>query len=815
MATFTVTTLADETFEGSETSGAPNGAGLSLREALALANGNGEADEITFAAGLAGGTLFLQSGELAITTDGITVDGDIDGDGDADITIDADSAAGLDDAASRVFVIDGAGTGTIAAALNGLVIRDGNAGAGAGIWVGAADAMTLTNATVSGNRASVSGGGIFGLFDSSIVLTNVTVSGNSAGESGGGIFGHEASSIVLTNATVSGNSATYSGGGIYGFFNNPITLINSTVTGNNVILSNGGGLYSFGSSAVTTLGNSIVAGNNAELGDDLFGGGSTVLVFAGGNVIGSAPANFASQSGAPTAQIDGTSQAALETVFAAVANNPTTNVLSGVLADNGGRVPTIALNPDATNPAIDTGTGTLPADTHDLDGDGNTTEALPVDARGFARDVDFDGTPPTPDLGAFEQQNTPSLVVTTLDDELDAADTDLATVNLTDLSLREALALANGDAGANTITFAAALSGGTLFLTTGQELAITTDGITVDGDIDGDGDADITIDADSAAGLDDAASRVFLINDGGAGTIAATLNGLVIRDGNATDPFTNRAGGGIYVGDFDALTLTNATVSGNSAGGDGGGIGGDYRAAITLTNATVSGNSAGADGGGIGGGYGAAITLTNATVSGNSAGEHGGGIYSYGASTTTTLTNSIVAGNAAAGLGDDLFGGDTEPANQADLVFTGGNIIGSTPSYFATVNGAPTATINGTSQAALETVFAAVANNPTTNVLSGVLADNGGGVQTIALNSDATNPAIDTGTGTLPADTHDLDGDGNTAEALPVDARGLPRTALGVADIGAFEVQTITSLVVTTLDDELDGADTNPATADG
>jgi hypothetical protein len=47
MATFTVTTLLDETFEGSETSGAPDGAGLSLREALALANGNGSAESDT------------------------------------------------------------------------------------------------------------------------------------------------------------------------------------------------------------------------------------------------------------------------------------------------------------------------------------------------------------------------------------------------------------------------------------------------------------------------------------------------------------------------------------------------------------------------------------------------------------------------------------------------------------------------------------------------------------------------------------------------------------------------------------------------
>jgi hypothetical protein len=838
-----VTTLDDELDAADTNLATVNLADLSLREALALANDDPTAgDTITFAAALSGGRLFMsQDQELAITTDGISIDGDIDGDGDADITIDADSAAGLDDAVSRVFLIDdGNDATTISATLNGLVIRDGNApgafpaGAGGGIFVGQADALTLTNATVSGNSAGFVGGGIFGNPNSSITLTNATVSGNSANY-GGGIFGFTGSSITLTNATLSGNSANY-GGGILGGYNNPITLTNSTVTGNSAG-GDGGGIYNFGANATTTLSNSIVAGNAAaDSGDDLYGGNnsSAELVFTGGNIIGSAPANFASQTGAPTATIDGTSQTELETVFAAVApvdpdgTGGLDPFFAGVLADNGGRVPTIALNPDAANPAIDTGTGTLPADSHDLDGDGNTTEALPVDARGFARDVDFDGTPPTPDLGAFEQQNTQSLVVTTLDDELDLADTNFATVNLDDLSLREALALANGDPTAgDTITFAAALSGGTLFLSQDQHLAITTDGITIDGDIDGDGDADITIDADSAPGLDDAASRVFLIEGAGAGTIAATLNGLVIRDGNAA----LASGGGIYVGYADALTLTNATVSGNSAGG-GGGIFGHIGSSITLTSATVSGNSA-VFGGGIFGNIGSSIVLTNATVSGNGAAYGGGGTFPFGSSVTLTnatvsgnsadygggsfgsagssitLTNSIVAGNDALSLGDDLAGNPL-----VTLTFAGGNIVGSAAAGFGTVNGTPTATIDGADQAALETVFAQVANDPNTGVLSGVLADNGGAVQTVAIASGgiAHNGGAN---GELPADDADLDGDGDVAEPLPVDARGFTR-AVGTVDIGAFEQQNAGAFVVTTLaDEDFDNGDLAAETADG
>src|SRR5262245_60166070 len=377
---------------------------LSLREALTLANLNTESDTITFEQTLAGGTLTLTSGELTIGTDGITVDGDIDGNGTADSTVSGNNA-------SRVFLISDGATTTIAAALNGLVISGGaTALRGGGVYVGDADALTLTNATVSGNNAGLYGGGIAGGSNSAITLTNATVSGNSAGDFGGGIFGdYNAaitltnatvsgnsaslfdgggifradgtaitltnatvsgnnagrygggiigvgnSAITLTNATVSGNSAAYFGGGISGGNNSAITLTNATVTGNSAGRY-GGGIFSFGVNTVTTLANSIVAGNDAtRLGDDLSGGSSLLsqLVFAGGNVIGSAPESFASVSGPSPTQIDGASQAALETVFATVAPDPNTGVLSGVLTDNGGPVETVALRALAAHPALD------------------------------------------------------------------------------------------------------------------------------------------------------------------------------------------------------------------------------------------------------------------------------------------------------------------------------------------------------------------------------------------------------------------------------------------------------------------------------
>src|SRR5262249_35825957 len=159
-----------------------------------------------------------------------------------------------------------------------------------------------------------------------------------------------------------------------------------------------------------------------------------------------------------------------------------------------------------------------------------------------------------------------------------------------------ALALANGNpATADTITFAENLQGGTLFLTQGK-LTILTD-VTIDGDIGGDGTADITVSADSAAGANDATSEVFRI-----GTRSVTLNGLVVRDGNATC-----AGGGIYIYGNGDLTLIHTTVTANQAFGAGGGICGTS-ATISLIDSAVTENTARLWGGGIAGGT---VSLVN------------------------------------------------------------------------------------------------------------------------------------------------------------------------------------------------------------
>ena len=142
MAVFTVTTLADE--NDAETGAGPAlGAGLSLREAIALANADSDADTIEFASDLSGGTITLAHGQLEIL-DSVTIDA---GGLDSRLTLDAGGN-------SRVLhLVDGdIGIENININ-NGTVTGDGTTHAyGGGVLIEAGN-TTLTNVVFDGNRA--------------------------------------------------------------------------------------------------------------------------------------------------------------------------------------------------------------------------------------------------------------------------------------------------------------------------------------------------------------------------------------------------------------------------------------------------------------------------------------------------------------------------------------------------------------------------------------------------------------------------------------------------------------------------------------
>ena len=376
-------------------------------------------------------------------------------------------------------------------------------------------------------------------------------------------------------------------------------------------------------------------------------------------------------------------------------------------------------------------------------------------------------------------------------------------------SLRAAIATANTNAQADTITFnIASGSAGctdlvcTITLTSG-ELAVIDDGAGNTLTINAAGTNQVTISGNNT-------SRVFFVKQ----FANLTLNGLTITKGNGTgttNSLNNNSGGGII--SFGTLTLTNSTVSGNSTR-FGGGIDSD-NGITTLTNSTVSGNTATNFGGGIYKGGAAAMTLVNSTVSGNTA-FSGGGIYNTG-NNHMTLTNSTVSGNTAEYVGG--IQNDASTLNLTSVTVTknqstlprncGANCIGGISTSFGTVNlkntiVAGNTVADATSSPDFRGSIAAgsaynligngqgmggIANNDANHNQVGVdaklapLANNGGATQTHALLFGS--PALDKGSSfTL---TTDQRGAGFTRPVNLPDATYPNATGGNGADIGAFE----------------------------
>lgn len=93
MGTYTVTSLSDKgddlTVTGDLAAESADGYGLSLREAIALANANPGEDTVTFDQSLGDEEIFLNGGEISIT-DKVIIDGLLDSNTSPDITIDAE-----------------------------------------------------------------------------------------------------------------------------------------------------------------------------------------------------------------------------------------------------------------------------------------------------------------------------------------------------------------------------------------------------------------------------------------------------------------------------------------------------------------------------------------------------------------------------------------------------------------------------------------------------------------------------------------------------------------------------------------------------
>jgi predicted outer membrane repeat protein len=237
---------------------------------------------------------------------------------------------------------------------------------------------------------------------------------------------------------------------------------------------------------------------------------------------------------------------------------------------------------------------------------------------------------------------------------------------------------------------------------------------------------------------------------GGQGSGIASFGGLTLTDSTVASNSGAGAGGGLYVIDYGlGTTIDSCTIVNNTSPGYGGGIeiGGG---SVTLTNCTVANNSANVAGGIDDGGD---LLIVNSTIAGNIAWTSsrfggGGGLDTYfGAA---TLENTIVAlntlGSGATATPNDIFG-TVDPSSANNLIGTGGA-------------GGLSSGVNANLVGVIDPGL-------------GVLGDNGGPTQTIALSAES--PAIDAGDSTLYG-------------APALDQRGDPR--VGGDDIGAFQVPT-------------------------
>src|SRR5262245_31899857 len=194
-------------------------------------------------------------------------------------------------------------------------------------------------------------------------------------------------------------------------------------------------------------------------------------------------------------------------------------------------------------------------------------------------------------------------------------------------TLREAIDLANTQAGDDTITFAPSLTAsGPATISLVSALPDLSTYI----EIDGPAANRLIVTRSTTGGTPD--FRIFNVTLGSTVSIA----GLTISGGNSTSD-----GGGIF--NAGALSLSGVTVSGNTTTGFGGGLE-NNGGTVSVVNSTSSGNKA-LTGGGIDTFNGGMLTLLGVTVSGNSATDNAGGISID--TTVASIVGSTVANNRA------------------------------------------------------------------------------------------------------------------------------------------------------------------------
>jgi predicted outer membrane repeat protein len=817
---------------------------LTLRQALLHADATAETDTITFSDSfLASDDATVRLNSQVVLTTNVVFDGDLDDDGVADITLLGTSNTqrlftvssgtttfdtvnlerGNADLGGAILVEFGAVLN-----LNQSTVSQGRADKGGAIYN--AGKLFVDESTFHSNAATDSGGAIHNALFGEVTLTGTTIRTNFAldddGGGGAGIFNAGGATLNVYSSTLHNNTGYY-GGGLTNVGN--ATLTNATFSSNSAEL--GGGILNRGS---LSLINNTISGNSAQ---GQGGGGirnELSLSLVNTIVIGNNVTDVVtSASGSTTTNSELLSSTTADSIFAAVDSNG-----GGTLGDNGGPVQTIALKFDASNRALDQADDdaapTFDAagnQRFDLGGVGIDNTRADLGALELVGGQQLEVTTLDDVVDAFDGLVSLREALTTAKS---IAGTDTITFNFpgrlnltSSLQIDDDVIISGSVFEADRAITITARPGTRVLTIDGGN--VTLDGLTIEngtnfrtGGISISASATVDINnsyfvgnrategggAIQNLGILNVTNSTFADNTGGRagailnnGTLTVTdsvlngndatidggaiLNYKTLEVANSIFEFNTTVGSGGAISNIGITDVIDSTFRGNVAN-DGGGIA-NFASGSTLTlrNSTFTENVANTTGGGISNRFGASSNIITATFVENTATTFGGGIYSGGGNfadpnfadsddpgtSITNVTHSTFLRNAAASSGGGIYNksGAFNLINSIVLGNTvGGNVVG---------NVALAQALTGLGGQTASDVFA------TLDGVVGVLADNGGAVQTITLKADPLNPALDAGNDSaigFPA----TDARGQSR----VDLGGVQNNGINISDLGALEL---------------------------